>query len=77
MFPDRLSSILNRNPYRGGVSRRPTMGMADVRSTEYTPALNASSVRLVRGVRVGGVSGRRGGVRGTTARMYCAVRQPV
>ena len=72
MFPDRLSSILNRNPYRGGVPW-PTLGMADVRFTEYTPALNASLGRLVRGVRVGGASGRGGGVRGTTARMYSPV----
>ena len=73
MFLDRLSSILNRNPQRGGVSPWPTLGMADVRSTEYTPALNASSVRLVR---AGGASGRGGGVRGVIPRMCCAVRQP-
>ena len=55
MFPDTLSYILNRNPIRGGVPN--LSGMADVRFTEYAPARNVSSGRLLRGVKVGGAMG--------------------
>ena len=75
MFPDTLSYILNRNPIRGGVLEN-LSGMADVRSTEYAPARNVLSERLLRGVRVGGAFGRVGGTRGEVLRMSLPTIQP-